>query len=209
MYIARILYPVEVLGPGKRVGIWVSGCPHHCKGCANPELWGQDESRNISIEKILGLLSRILQTEPVDGFTITGGEPFYQHEDLAQLLSALSVYSDDIIVFSGYYREQIEKFTSLNNIAVLIDGPYIEARNRGLTLRGSDNQSIYILNEKYRSLYERYFQENTSSSIQNFIERESVISVGIHRPNFRGKVKEKMEALGIIEGGNIDESVHS
>lgn len=36
MYVARILYPVEVLGPGKRVGIWFSGCPSKCKGCSNP-----------------------------------------------------------------------------------------------------------------------------------------------------------------------------
>lgn len=39
MYIARILYPVEVLGPGKRIGIWFCGCPRRCEGCSNPELW--------------------------------------------------------------------------------------------------------------------------------------------------------------------------
>lgn len=36
MYVAGILYPVEVLGPGKRIGIWFSGCLSKCKGCSNP-----------------------------------------------------------------------------------------------------------------------------------------------------------------------------
>lgn len=39
MYIARILYPVKVLGPGERIGIWMDGCEHGCIGCSNPELW--------------------------------------------------------------------------------------------------------------------------------------------------------------------------
>lgn len=43
MYVARILYPVEVLGPGKRVGICFYGCPRKCKGCSNPRLWNFQE----------------------------------------------------------------------------------------------------------------------------------------------------------------------
>lgn len=40
MYIARILYPVEVLGPGKRIGIWFCGCPRRCEGCSQPGIVG-------------------------------------------------------------------------------------------------------------------------------------------------------------------------
>ena len=48
IYVARILYPVKVLGPGNRVGIWLAGCDHKCLGCSNPELWEQkDEEKNI------------------------------------------------------------------------------------------------------------------------------------------------------------------
>ena len=39
MNVARILYPVKVLGPGKRIGIWLCGCDRECFGCSNPELW--------------------------------------------------------------------------------------------------------------------------------------------------------------------------
>ena len=26
-------------GEGICVSLWVQGCPHHCKGCHNPESW--------------------------------------------------------------------------------------------------------------------------------------------------------------------------
>ena len=59
MYIARILYPVETLGPGKRIGIWFCGCSKACKGCSNPELWQRQEKYRISIDSILKLIHQI------------------------------------------------------------------------------------------------------------------------------------------------------
>lgn len=50
MYVARILYPVMVLGPGKRIGIWFVGCRHQCKGCSNPELWETAEKYQITLQ---------------------------------------------------------------------------------------------------------------------------------------------------------------
>ena len=52
MYIARILYPVKVLGPGNRIGIWFAGCHHRCKGCSNPELWKVDEKYFVTIQPV-------------------------------------------------------------------------------------------------------------------------------------------------------------
>ena len=45
MYVSRVLYPVNVLGIGNRVGIWTSICKHKCIGCSNPELWEAKESQ--------------------------------------------------------------------------------------------------------------------------------------------------------------------
>ena len=199
MYIARLLYPVEVLGPGKRIGIWVCGCPHHCEGCSNPELWDFDETRAISIEHLCELIGKIAVSNPIDGFTITGGEPFYQAKELEILLKKLQFWSKDILVFSGYYKDEIEKFSSLENVAVLIDGPYIKSRNQGLTLRGSDNQKIYILKDTYKTRYQKYLS-NVKSKIQNFIEGQSVISVGIHMPDYKSELTKHMLKKGLIEG---------
>ncbi len=199
MYIARVLYPVEVLGPGKRIGIWTCGCPHRCEGCANPELWEVDESRNIELPVLLDLVRRIASEKQVDGFTITGGEPFLQREELKALLSSLSAWSDDILVYTGYRKEQLQD-SDLEHISVLIDGPYIKGKNTGLQLRGSSNQRIHILDERYRELYDLYLSDDRSR-IQNFLEGTSVISVGIHRPDFAETIAQRMQERGLVDGG--------
>ena len=207
MYIARILYPVEVLGPGKRIAIWTCGCPHKCVGCANPDLWEVDESRNLSLVVLLDLIHRITTENQVDGFTITGGEPFFQKDELKNLLASLSVWSKDILVFTGYYREQLRE-SDLKHIAVLVDGPYIKGKNNGLTLRGSSNQRIHILNKEFEASYYYYLSEE-HSGVQNFLDGNSVISVGIHKPDFIENIGNQMKKRGLIEGGINNGSVHS
>ena len=86
MYIARILYPVEVLGPGKRIGIWFAGCHHHCKGCSNPELWDKPEKYHVSVDTVMALVNSIVEQHQVDGFTLTGGDPMEQADELPLLL---------------------------------------------------------------------------------------------------------------------------
>lgn len=199
MYIARVLYPVEVLGPGKRIGIWTCGCPRKCEGCANPELWELDERRRIKIPVLLDLIRRISADNRVDGFTITGGEPFYQKEELKLLLASLSDWNKDILVYTGYYREQLDD-ADLEHISVLIDGPYIREKNSGLTLRGSSNQRIHILDRRYNELYISYLADK-HSRIQNFLDGTSVISVGIHKPGFTETVGQHIDNREIVEGG--------
>ena len=182
MYLARILYPIKVLGPGNRVGIWFCGCPRRCFGCSNPELWEFQNRYKTSLETVMSLIKKIAQDNVVDGFTITGGDPFFQPEDLSHLLKETKQISDDIIVYTGYMKDELPA-TLLKNIAVLIDAPYIKARNNNCLLRGSDNQTIYILSEKYRDVYEKYLA-TTENQIQNFTTRDGYISVGIHRPDF-------------------------
>lgn len=193
MYVARILYPVEVLGPGKRIGIWFCGCPHKCKGCSNPELWEFQEKYKTSLEAILTLIETIAKEHQVDGFTITGGDPMYQADDLQKLVMHLCKISSDILVYTGYEIEELPK-EYLHNISVLIDGKYIEERNNNCILRGSDNQRIFILNTDVHKKYNEYLK-NASNQIQNFTTSDGIVSVGIHRSHFiddlNGKIIEK------------------
>ncbi len=97
MYIARILYPVEVLGPGKRIGIWFCGCPRRCKGCSNPELWEFQERYKVEFSVIKNLMLQISSQHRVDGFTLTGGDPLYQFEAFRQIVDFVSDISNDIL----------------------------------------------------------------------------------------------------------------
>lgn len=182
MYVARVLYPVEVLGPGKRVGIWFCGCPRRCKGCSNPELWEFNERYKTDAETIFKLVQSVADKHPIDGFTITGGDPMYQAEDLQKLLGKLLSISDDILVYTGYDIADI-KPQMLANISVLIDGEYIEELNDNSLLRGSSNQKVHILDKAKEEKYREYFSTETNK-IQNFFTSDGVVSVGIHRPNF-------------------------
>lgn len=182
MYIARILYPVEVLGPGKRIGIWFSGCSHECVGCSNPELWQQQEKYKISIDDVLALIHQISDTNPVDGFTITGGDPMEQSEELQHLLKMLKPISDDILVYTGFEIEELTE-KQLENISVLIDGKYVEELNDNSLLRGSSNQRIHILEESQKNKYEIHLNTETNK-IQNFTTNDGIVSVGIHKPDF-------------------------
>lgn len=197
MYIARILYPIEVLGPGKRIGIWFCGCPHKCEGCSNPELWEFQERYKTSLNTIKELINKICVDNSVDGFTITGGDPFYQENELVELLGYLKTINEDILVYTGYNKEEIPP-QSLNDIAVLIDGKYIEDQNFGQALIGSANQKIHILKLVYQKKYNDYIS-TTKNKIQNFTSTDGIISVGIHKPNFNNDFKEAIVNKGLEE----------
>ena len=182
MYIARILFPVKVLGPGNRIGIWFCGCPRRCDGCSNPELWEFQDRYKTSLETVMTLIEKISRAHKVDGFTLTGGDPFFQPDVLSELLERIKKISDDILVYTGYTKDELPA-PLLKNIAVLIDAPYIKERNNNCLLRGSDNQTIHILSEKYRAAYQNYLA-SAENQIQNFATRDGYISVGIHHPGF-------------------------
>lgn len=200
MYIARVLYPVRVLGPGERIGIWFCGCRHGCRGCSNPELWEFDEKYHTRLDIILQLIGKILDQNSVDGFTITGGEPFEQPEALRALLEAINKISDDIIIYTGGDYDQLKHSHQdiIDLASVIIDGPYIEEQNCDVVMRGSANQRIIIVNDKYREFYQRYLGA-AKNQIQNFTAHDGVISVGIHRPGFHEELNKVVEGKGLKE----------
>ncbi len=206
MNVARILYPVRVLGPGRRVGIWLAGCPHRCRGCSNPELWQRRSEYELPVESVAELLERCFRKKPVDGFVITGGDPMAQAEELADLLARLERWSEDILVYTGFtYEELLQQrdpavMDCLAHIGVLIVGRYEQERNNGARLRGSDNQRIFYFRERLRPSYEAYMAAG-ENMIQNFTTADGVVSVGIHRTDFRSEIAKNAKGKGVIVDG--------
>lgn len=194
MNIARILYPVKVLGPGNRIGLWLCGCEHGCPGCSNPELWAKRPEYELPVKNVAGLIEKFAPDHP-DGLTVSGGEPFMQAKELADLIETTGF--SDVIIYTGYYLSEltamhdpdIDRLLAL--AAVVIDGPYLRELNDGSLIRGSSNQTVHILKEEYRPCYERYFSE-ASNRIQNFTTADGVVSVGIHRADFREDLTKKL-----------------
>ena len=138
-------------GEGICVSLWVQGCPHHCKGCHNPESWdfngGEYKNNDILLEEIYEAISA---NGIQRNFSILGGEPlspqnindtYYILWEVKQRYPSIKTF-----VWTGYTLKQLQemyKDTLLENVDVLIDGPFIKAeRDITLKFRGSKNQRI-------------------------------------------------------------------
>lgn len=186
MLIDRILFPIRTLGPGERLVIWTLGCSKHCPHCANPELWPFDPGRDMDVDALADAIRRAVRGRTVDGITVTGGDPLEQSGPLLALLERLRPVSGDVIVYTGYTYEQLQRLLSPAEMArlrrlvtVLIDGPYVHARNdNACPLRGSTNQRLLFFDESARARYQAYLRGGRQ--IQNVFYGDKMISVGIH-----------------------------
>lgn len=177
--LARMYYPVRVLGPGDRVGIWLNGCERKCPGCISPEMQFYDREKEVSVRDIIQMIMRI--EAPIDGFTISGGEPFFNPSALNALVSELATICDDILIFTGYTLEELRQqenesiVSVLDTCAAIIDGPFIKELNEQAGLRGSSNQRFWIFN--YQDRYARIADEERS--LQNVLYDKGVLTIGI------------------------------
>lgn len=138
-------------GPGARFVVWFQGCSLGCPGCFNPATHAGDAGRAATIGDIV---DQITAAGAIDGVTISGGEPFEQPEALRDLVRAIRADTDhSILVFSGFTRAEIEAMPAggeiLDHIDVLIDGRYEAPRRVGRELRGSANQIVHLLTDRY------------------------------------------------------------
>lgn len=144
--IAGVLQNSIVDGPGLRYVIFAQGCPHHCKGCHNPQTHDFAKGRDADIEEIL---SQIEKNSLLGGVTFSGGEPFSQAEAFLLLARYLKAHGKHLMVYTGYLLEELQKSSSkaiqelLELTDILVDGPFImEERDLTLAYRGSKNQRV-------------------------------------------------------------------
>lgn len=180
MQIGKILFPITTLGPGKRLGIWTQGCTRFCNGCSNPELHTFDQSKDITVKKIADATSGM----QYDGVTISGGEPFIQSSELRKLVELfVNAGVEDILIYTGYTIEElIDKSNAdidyiLSHIAVLIDGPFVEALVDDTPLRGSSNQRVLVLNNQFKSTYEDFLNQEKKVDIFYFDDETHFIGI--------------------------------
>ena len=132
-------------GPGIRTTIFSQGCPHHCKGCHNPETWAFGCGTDIPVEAILD----IVKSNPLcKGVTFSGGEPFSQAAAFAKLAVLLKAEGYEVASYSGYTFEELLEGSEaqqqlLSVIDILIDGRFLlEQKSLEIAFRGSRNQRI-------------------------------------------------------------------
>lgn len=158
-----ITYPDFNNGLGCRVTLWVSGCPHHCPGCHNPETWDYNSGQDFS-ESVKNKLIDVLKLPYIKGLTVSGGEPLCDNNisKVSKLVEEIKILfpEKDIWLYTGYdinelintkdYNKFLYLQIILENVNFIVDGKYIEElRDVSLKFRGSSNQNIYqVFNNK-------------------------------------------------------------
>jgi anaerobic ribonucleoside-triphosphate reductase activating protein len=161
--ISRIHYPVSVLGPGRRAGIWFQGCSIRCPGCVSVDTWRVDQRNSVEVDDVLSWLLA-LPPEAVDGVTISGGEPTEQPAALAELLRGIDTWRAarsgmlpvlDVLVFTGREPGWLETVDAevLHGTDAVVAGPFEAGQAGTAPLRGSDNQRLVALTALGRERY--------------------------------------------------------
>jgi anaerobic ribonucleoside-triphosphate reductase activating protein len=147
MRLAGITPESLVDGPGLRYVIFTQGCLHCCPRCHNQESWDINGGKEYSVKQIIRLLKQQKKTKR--GITFSGGEPFLQATELAELAIAAHKMGLDLVTYTGFtYEELLEDNNDgvkalVSASDILIDGKYIHRlRSVKLQFRGSSNQRI-------------------------------------------------------------------
>lgn len=180
--IHNVAYRTKVLGPGERTAIWFQGCNRRCKGCMSDSSRPLNGGKLASISKLCDV---IFSQTGIEGVTISGGEPFLQPEALYSLLKRIRNNSSlGVIVYTGFTLEQLKDLGNswvnkiLNGyVDLLIDGEYVDELNDGKSLKGSSNQRVLFLTDRYLPHKELY--EGTTRNAEVRLSGNDVFFVGI------------------------------
>jgi len=140
-----------------------------------------------SLIAIDALSLQIIASPDIEGLTISGGEPFSQAQALVSLLEKIKTKRDlGVIIYTGYYSDELRQsaadnkaITELLNLTdLLIDGPYIETLNDGLSLRGSANQNLHLITQRYADVIEKYYCQ-PRRAVELHLQDSEVLLAGI------------------------------
>lgn len=131
-------------GEGIRTVIWTQGCPHHCKGCHNPETHG---FKGGFLKDINELIEEIRGLELQDGITFSGGDPMMQPKECTVIAKACKKMGYNIWCYTGFLFEDLldndDRREFLNYIDVLVDGKFeLDKKSYAAKFRGSTNQRL-------------------------------------------------------------------
>ncbi|MDW8066816.1 MAG: 4Fe-4S single cluster domain-containing protein [Aquificaceae bacterium] len=154
MRVSLLHFPLLTLGPGVRAGLWLQGCSIRCPGCMSKHTWSRSGGYEVSVAE----LSQELLSFPTSRLTVSGGEPLEQYEELLELLKSIREKFCDILLYTGYQWEVVQKKFGdiLYMVDVVVAGPFVKGLYTKDRLKGSENQKVVVLNEKLYNLYREY-----------------------------------------------------
>lgn len=135
-------------GPGIRYAVFTQGCPHNCEGCHNPN---SHDMNGGYLEEIADIIEKIKANPLLDGVTLSGGEPFMQAKECAEIAKAAHEIGLNVVTYTGFTFEELMQGANdengflelLENTDILVDGKFIlSKRSIDLNFKGSSNQRL-------------------------------------------------------------------
>ena len=184
-------------GPGLRAVVWVQGCTIGCSGCYSS---ATHPHAAASLIRPAEISEWILSIPNIEGITFSGGEPFEQAAAVLETIQAIREEKGSdfsVFVFTGFELELLQRsdednvLTLLEYIDILAAGPYdYKLRDQELLWRGSRNQSLHFLTERYSS--DQIEEWITDSPIEEIMIRPDSLE-------FTGFVGQKSQMLKVAQ----------
>lgn len=160
MKYAGIIYDDTAAAPGLSLSFYTQGCPIHCPGCHNQDMWDFEGGYEFTEEVRDKVIAKLNENGILRNLCVMGGEPLCpQNAHMTELLCGFArvEYPDiKIYIWTGYTLEELCEREAkegldakhihniLECVDVLIANPFdISKRDITLELRGSSNQEIY------------------------------------------------------------------
>lgn len=208
-------FPVETLGPGRRLGIWLQGCGLACAGCMSRHTWDPEGGTSRTVASLLGLWRAAL-AQGADGLTVSGGEPLDQPAALAALLAgAAGARTEavapggpaagrevDFLLYTGYEEEEVERdaarSAAVRHADVVVTGRFRVAEPTELVWRGSANQRMLPRTALGRARYQAHLSRTASGSRLQVVEGEGDVRLyGVPRRGELAALERQLRQVGV------------
>jgi len=142
------------------------------------DTWDVKQESTVPISEILRVVKECL---PIDGVTISGGEPLDQADDLADLLTGLRELigpEGDLLCYTGRTTHVVTSHYShiLGMVDAMVTGPYNWRRPSEDPLRGSLNQEVITTTPLG---VERYGHGTDHRELQVNIDEDKIYTIGV------------------------------
>ena len=205
----RVARPVTVLGPGRRLGLWVQGCSIRCPGCASEDTWDPAAGRDLEVAALARSLADAVLAERLTGVTLTGGEPTEQGPALADLVTRMrAIVADggaepvDVLWFSGRTAAAAARLAPelWRAVDAAVCGPYRPDLPGSRPLRASANQTLEILTPLGGARFARARRPG-DRAMQIHVENGTMTLIGLPAPGDLPRLEAALRRRGITMEG--------
>lgn len=190
LYVHHLAVVEDILGPGRRLAVWTTGCPFHCQGCIEPELRELTAGTAYSVGGFFQQISPLLNT--LKTITFSGGEPLYQQEALRSLLHKIRQQDIDTMLYTGMntsrFMEQHRDFHPF--IDICVTEPFVQAQHGNHLWRGSANQEILSPSGKYGTEQLGAWMKQPSAGIDIHFDEQQCHTYGIPAPGCMEQIEQ-------------------